>query len=90
MCRGSKLQAYLRCLLQVASIVFRCRARTHSSIAYQGVVLYGELHPGENILIHAAATGVGIAAIQMAHVIGACVRSRLYQYLIETSIIERT
>ncbi|KAF9012813.1 quinone oxidoreductase [Hymenopellis radicata] len=39
--------------------------------AYQGVVVYGELKKGESVLIHAAATGVGMAAIQMARVLGA-------------------
>ncbi len=41
------------------------------SAAYQGVVVYGELKKGESVLIHAAATGVGMAAIQMARVLGA-------------------
>ena len=34
--------------------------------AYAGLVRYGALHPGERVLIHAAAGGVGIAATQIA------------------------
>jgi NADPH:quinone reductase-like Zn-dependent oxidoreductase len=34
--------------------------------AYAGLVRYGCLHPGEKVLIHAAAGGVGIAATQIA------------------------
>ncbi|KAF9265274.1 quinone oxidoreductase putative [Marasmius fiardii PR-910] len=39
--------------------------------AYQAIVLYGEVAEGENILIHSAASGVGIAAIQLARSKGA-------------------
>ncbi|KAK0201543.1 quinone oxidoreductase putative [Desarmillaria ectypa] len=39
--------------------------------AFQGISAYGELKPGESVLIHAAASGVGIAAIQMARSLGA-------------------
>ncbi|KAF9063280.1 hypothetical protein BDP27DRAFT_1478656 [Rhodocollybia butyracea] len=39
--------------------------------AYQAVVVYGEMKEGESVLVHAAASGVGIAAIQMARVKGA-------------------
>ncbi len=34
--------------------------------SYQALVWLGELHPKENVLIHAGASGVGTAAIQMA------------------------
>src|SRR3954451_22070896 len=34
--------------------------------AYAGLVRYGALYPGERVLIHAAAGGVGIAATQIA------------------------
>jgi len=34
--------------------------------AYAGLVRYGNLYPGEKVLIHAAAGGVGIAATQIA------------------------
>src|SRR4051795_50404 len=34
--------------------------------AYAGLVRYGTLYPGERVLIHAAAGGVGIAATQIA------------------------
>jgi NADPH:quinone reductase-like Zn-dependent oxidoreductase len=39
--------------------------------AWAGLVRYGSLQPGERILIHAAAGGVGIAATQIARSIGA-------------------
>jgi NADPH:quinone reductase-like Zn-dependent oxidoreductase len=41
------------------------------STAYAGLVTMGGLKPGERMLIHAAAGGVGIAATQVAHRIGA-------------------
>ena len=41
------------------------------STAYAGLVRYGALAPGERVLIHAAAGGVGIAATQIAKEIGA-------------------
>ncbi|KAK0189213.1 quinone oxidoreductase [Armillaria mellea] len=39
--------------------------------ALQGITLYGQLQPGESVLIHTAASSVGIAAIQMARSLGA-------------------
>ena len=39
--------------------------------AYAGIVRYGAVHPGERVLIHAAAGGVGIAATQVAKIAGA-------------------
>jgi NADPH:quinone reductase-like Zn-dependent oxidoreductase len=36
--------------------------------AFAGLVRYGNLQPGENVLIHAAAGGVGIAATQIAKI----------------------
>ncbi|KAF9019942.1 quinone oxidoreductase [Hymenopellis radicata] len=39
--------------------------------AYQGIHVYGRLQGTESVLIHAAASGVGIAAIQMARAAGA-------------------
>lgn len=39
--------------------------------AYQALVWLGELKPGEDVLIHAGASGVGTAAIQLAREIGA-------------------
>ncbi len=36
------------------------------STAWAGLIRYGALRPGERVLIHAAAGGVGIAAIQIA------------------------
>ncbi|KAH8085942.1 quinone oxidoreductase putative [Cristinia sonorae] len=35
--------------------------------AFQAVVLVSEIIPGDNVLVHAGASGVGIAAIQLAH-----------------------
>jgi len=39
--------------------------------AYAALLRYGALHPGERVLIHAAAGGVGIAATQIAKIVGA-------------------
>lgn len=39
--------------------------------AHQAVILYGELSRGDNVLVHAGASGVGVAAIQMARSFGA-------------------
>ncbi|MBF9253331.1 NAD(P)H-quinone oxidoreductase [Pontibacter sp. 172403-2] len=39
--------------------------------AYQALVWLGRLQPGERVLIHAGASGVGTAAIQLARQIGA-------------------
>ena len=41
------------------------------STAWAGLVRYGSLQAGERVLIHAAAGGVGIAAIQIARRYGA-------------------
>ncbi len=41
------------------------------STAYVGLIRYGTLEPGERVLIHAAAGGVGIAATQIAKARGA-------------------
>jgi NADPH:quinone reductase-like Zn-dependent oxidoreductase len=39
--------------------------------AYAGLIRYGALHEGERMLVHAAAGGVGIAATQVAKLVGA-------------------
>ncbi|WP_028109553.1 NAD(P)H-quinone oxidoreductase [Ferrimonas futtsuensis] len=39
--------------------------------AYQALVIIGDLGPGERLLIHAGASGVGSAAIQLGRVLGA-------------------
>jgi len=41
--------------------------------AFQALVVIGQLQHGENVLVHAGASGVGVAAIQIARDIGACV-----------------
>ncbi|MBO4165484.1 SDR family NAD(P)-dependent oxidoreductase, partial [Micromonospora antibiotica] len=41
--------------------------------AYYGLVHLGGLRAGESVLIHAAAGGVGMAAVQLAHQLGATV-----------------
>jgi NADPH:quinone reductase-like Zn-dependent oxidoreductase len=43
----------------------------HYATAYAGIVRYGSLAPGERVLLHAAAGGVGIAATQIAKLAGA-------------------
>jgi NADPH:quinone reductase-like Zn-dependent oxidoreductase len=40
------------------------------STAWAGLVRYGALQPGERVLLHAAAGGVGIAATQIARTLG--------------------
>ena len=45
---------------------------THPT-AYQALILIGQLKRGEDVLIHAGASGVGIAAIQLARLYGAYV-----------------
>jgi len=39
--------------------------------AYQALVLHGGLEKGKTVLVHAGASGVGVAAIQIARLIGA-------------------
>lgn len=39
--------------------------------AYAAIVRFGAVHPGERVLVHAAAGGVGIAATQIAKLVGA-------------------
>jgi NADPH:quinone reductase-like Zn-dependent oxidoreductase/acyl carrier protein len=39
--------------------------------AYYGLCVLANIQPGERVLIHAAAGGVGLAAVQIAHKIGA-------------------
>jgi NADPH:quinone reductase-like Zn-dependent oxidoreductase len=41
------------------------------STAYAGLCRYGSLQPGERVLLQAAAGGVGIAATQIANIVGA-------------------
>jgi NADPH:quinone reductase-like Zn-dependent oxidoreductase len=43
----------------------------HYATAYAGIVRYGSLRPGERVLLHAAAGGVGIASTQIAKLVGA-------------------
>jgi NADPH:quinone reductase-like Zn-dependent oxidoreductase len=43
----------------------------NASTAWAGLVRYGTLQPGERVLIHAAAGGVGICATQIAKRVGA-------------------
>jgi len=41
--------------------------------AYQALVWLGKIEPGERVLVHAGASGVGMAAIQLARQVGATV-----------------
>jgi NADPH:quinone reductase-like Zn-dependent oxidoreductase len=43
----------------------------HYATAYAGLVRFGSLRAGERVLLHAAAGGVGIAATQIAKLVGA-------------------
>jgi NADPH:quinone reductase-like Zn-dependent oxidoreductase len=42
-----------------------------STAAFQAMVKYGEVKQGENVLVHAGASGVGVAALQLARFYGA-------------------
>lgn len=39
--------------------------------AFQALVIYGEVKRDDNVLVHAGASGVGVAAIQLARLYGA-------------------
>ncbi|KAJ6550669.1 quinone oxidoreductase [Mycena vulgaris] len=39
--------------------------------AFQALIVYGEVRPNEDVLVHAGASGVGLAAIQLARFYGA-------------------
>ena len=47
------------------------RLPVNYATAYAGMIRYGTVLPGERVLIHAAAGGVGIAATQIAKLLGA-------------------
>ena len=50
------------------------RALLNSDIphsAFQALVVIGQFKKGENVLVHAGASGVGLAAIQLARAYGA-------------------
>lgn len=42
-------------------------------LAYQALILIAQCKEGDDVLIHAGASGVGVAAIQLARLYGACV-----------------
>ena len=44
---------------------------TRVSAAFQALVVLAEVKKGDDVLVHAAASGVGIAAIQLARFYGA-------------------
>jgi NADPH:quinone reductase-like Zn-dependent oxidoreductase len=48
--------------------------------AFQALFLLGNLKQDDNILVHAGASGVGVAAIQLARVFGALVNMNRYVY----------
>lgn len=39
--------------------------------AFQALVVIGKVKEGENVIVHAGASGVGLAAIQLARLYGA-------------------
>lgn len=41
--------------------------------AWQTLMLIAEMKEGQSVLVHAGASGVGLAAIQLAKMFGACV-----------------
>lgn len=43
------------------------------SVAYQALIVIAQMKKGDDVLIHAGASGVGIAAIQLARLYGAYV-----------------
>lgn len=55
-------------------VIFRFRTSSDASAgptAYQALVLIGKIRKGDDVLIHAGASGVGIAAAQLARYFGA-------------------
>ena len=44
---------------------------TFLAVAFQALVAIAEVKRGDNVLVHAGASGVGIAAIQLARLYGA-------------------
>lgn len=42
-------------------------------VAYQALIVIAQMKKGDDVLIHAGASGVGIAAIQLARLYGAYV-----------------
>ncbi|MAQ13463.1 MAG: zinc-binding dehydrogenase [Sandaracinus sp.] len=75
--------AYATHLVAPAERVFRLPAETPFEVAaamgvvyqtsYVGLVTRGRLRAGETVLVHAAAGGVGLAAVQIAKALGATV-----------------
>ncbi|KAG9315684.1 hypothetical protein JVU11DRAFT_3331 [Chiua virens] len=83
-CLGLRQQVFPKISLQVRTAIpcsvardigrahrVACWPCLHSVSAYQALVIYGELKKGDDVLIHAGASGVGTAAIQIARVFGA-------------------
>ena len=60
----------------------RTRVRTCRCVnllqAFQALFLSGDLKQGDNVLVHAGASGVGVAVIQLARVFGALVNVNYY------------
>jgi len=63
------------CIKKPASLTYSQAASIPEAwfTAYKALVLVGQIKAGDNVLIHAAASGVGIAAIQIAKHAGAIV-----------------
>jgi len=73
-CLGLKRLAFLKTSSQVGAVIYRATEYSLLSVlAFQALVVYGEVKKGGNVLVHAGASGVGIAAIQLARVYGASV-----------------
>ena len=65
-----------------------CLYCTHT--AFQALIKYGELKKGDDVLIHAGTSGVGVAAIQMARTFGAWVSSPFSLYIFLSAILSKS
>ena len=61
--RSSRVRPQVRITVTICTNLARA--------AFQALVLIGEIKPGDDVLVHAAASGVGTAAIQLARFYGA-------------------
>ena len=55
----------------ILSLLGLTAERAHGKLAFQALILVGDIKHGDDVLVHAAASGVGIATIQLARFYGA-------------------